>query len=91
MSTFRDEELLIQQSRKTPRSPFPYTSRDDSTEECQDYGHSWQAVGRAGAKYCTVCCILGYCPGCTPISPAKVAQPFYCTKHTPMQQQEVQG
>src|SRR5260370_5979606 len=83
MSTFRDEEILIQQGKNTPSSRFPYTSIDDSSEDCQNYGHSWQAFGRVGAKYCTVCCIIGYCPGCTPVSPAKVAQPFYCTKHPP--------
>lgn len=90
MSTFRDEEIHIQQGKKTPRSRFQRVAIDLSAPDCQCYGHSWYTIGTAGAKYCAVCGITGYCPGCTPVSPAKVAQPFYCTKHTPTQRQEVQ-
>jgi hypothetical protein len=52
---------------------------------CEFYGHTWEYFGITGLKRCTVCQIKGYCPGCTPNPPAKDAQPFYCTKHTPRQ------
>lgn len=89
MSTFRDEEILIvHTTKKTPRPHLASMMVDLSAQDCQWYGHSWQTVGTAGAKCCTVCGITGYCPGCTSHSLLD-AQPFYCTKHTPRQQQEV--
>lgn len=81
MSTFRDEAILIQLTTKTSESRFPYMKVDLSEQDCHLYGHSWQAIGTAGAKCCTVCGITGYCPSCTP-KPPKGAHPFYCTKHT---------
>jgi hypothetical protein len=51
--------------------------------QCRYYGHTWE-------KQCTVCGIKGYCPGCTS-HPPQGAQPFYCTKHTPQQSQEVRA
>lgn len=51
-------------------------------EDCQLYGHTWQQSEHPGVKECVLCHIRGYCPGCTPVSPAG-AQPFPCTRHTP--------
>jgi len=89
MRTFRDEEILIGlPTKKTLRPHLASMAVDLSAQDCQWYGHSWQAVGTAGAKCCTLCGITGYCPGCTS-HPPQAAQPFYCTKHTSQQQQEV--
>jgi hypothetical protein len=90
MRTFRDDEILIQHTtKKTPQPHLAYMTVDLSAQDCQWYGHSWQTVGTVGTKNCTQCGITGYCPGCTS-HPPQGAQPFYCTKHTP-QQQEVQA
>jgi len=83
MSSLRDEEILIQQTKKTPTPHLPYMTVDLSAQDCQFYGHSWQAAGTVGAKYCIICGITGYCPGCIAIPPINTAHPFYCTKHTP--------
>jgi hypothetical protein len=88
MSTFRDEEILIQHTKKTPGPHIAYITIDLSAQDCQWYDHSWQTVGTAGAKRCTQCGIMGYCPDCTS-HPPQGAQPFSCTKHTPRQHQEV--
>ena len=60
-----------------PQSPRPLAAL-----ECAYYGHSWERIGLCGEKCCTVCGIVGYCPGCTPLPP-QGAQPFFCTQHTP--------
>ena len=91
MSTFRDEEILIAHTtKKMPQPHLPYMTVDLTVQDCQLYGHSWQTTGTAGAKSCTVCGITGYCPGCIS-NPPLGAQPFFCTKHTPRQNQEVQA
>lgn len=56
-------------------------------EQCQLFGHSWQATGQPGVKECMLCHIQGYCTGCTPIAPAG-AQPFTCTSHSQRQVQQ---
>jgi hypothetical protein len=90
MSTSRDHEILIEHmTKKTPRPHLAYMIVDLSAQDCQWYGHSWQTVGTVGTKNCTQCGTTGYCPGCTS-HPPQGAQPFYCTKHTP-KQQEVQA
>lgn len=88
MSTFWDEEILIEHTKKTPRPHLAPMSVDLSAQDCQWYGHSWQTIGVAGTKWCGQCGITGYCPGCTP-NPPQDAHPFFCTEHTPRQQQEV--
>ena len=87
MSNLRDEEILIQHSRKTHRPRLQYMTVDLSAQDCQFYGHSWQAGSTAGTKCCTQCGIVGYCPGCTSVSPIKAAHPFYCTRHTSRHEQ----
>jgi len=82
MHNLRDEEILIEHTKKTPIPRLPLMVIGLSKRDCQYYGHSWQEIGTAGAKCCTMCGITGYCPGCTPISPSEAAQPFYCTKYT---------
>jgi hypothetical protein len=89
MSTFEDEEILIQHSKKTHRPHLQHMTVDPSSQDCQLYGHSWQVVGTAGTKCCTQCGIIGYRPGCT-LHPPKGAQPFDCTKHTLRKSEEVQ-
>jgi|SRR5437016_7306255 len=49
-------------------------------EECQLYGHSWQITEHPDVKECTLCHIRGYCPGCSPVAPAR-AHPFNCSVH----------
>src|SRR5450756_1803376 len=73
MSTFRDEEILIEQTQKTPGPHFAYMTVDLSVQDCQLYGHSWRTVGTAGAKCCTQCGITGYCPGCTSRPPQELS------------------
>ena len=64
--------------------PLPQPARPQSpltSLDCFLYGHTWQRIGLSGEKRCTVCGIVGYCPGCTPNPPAG-AQPFRCSQHT---------
>lgn len=54
-------------------------------QDCQLYGHSWQVTEHPNVKECSLCHIRGYCPGCTPVTPAN-GRPFYCTYHTRMRE-----
>jgi hypothetical protein len=84
-----ETETRLPQRRKhttmTPAHPIK-----SNPLQCRYYGHTWEVIGMSWEKQCTVCGITGYCPGCTS-HPPQGAQPFYCTKHTPQQQQEVQA
>ena len=55
-------------------------------EGCQLYGHSWEDGDSPGAKKCSVCGVVGYCPYCIVLPPPD-AQPFTCTKHAHRQVQ----
>ncbi len=72
--------------------PHPRTSTSPHTtsptvihtaSECPIYGHNWQTIGMSGEKRCTACGTRGYCPDCTP-HPLRDAQPYYCSRHTPL-------
>ncbi len=82
MQNLWGEEIQPQSpKRKTPTNKehgaIPLTAQD-----CFLFGHSWTPAGMSQEKVCSVCGMIGYCPGCTPIAP-KQAQPFFCTRHTP--------
>jgi hypothetical protein len=83
------DEVEILMQRKPHKTP----SSDTSTytrfirESCLVFGHTWEYFGITGLKRCTVCHIQGFCPLCTPTPPIAEAKPFYCTKHTPQQEE----
>jgi hypothetical protein len=59
-----------------------------TASDCPIYGHNWQRIGLLGEKRCTACGTVGYCPGCTN-NPPSDAQPFYCSRHTPLAESQV--
>ena len=82
-----EQEFPLQ---RKPRPTVPTSQEDQSTaplSTCVYYGHIWEYYGLIGLKKCTVCCEKGYCPLCTPDPPLMSAKPFYCTKHTPLQEE----
>jgi hypothetical protein len=72
--------------RHTSRTTLPTVVH--TTSDGPIYGHNLQTVGMLGEKRCTACSIQGYCQGCISNPPAN-AQPFYCTRHTPLTESQV--
>lgn len=81
---------LQRKTRPTPPSEQEAHQTVDHLSTCVYFGHTWEYYGLIGLKKCIVCGEKGYCPVCTPNPPLLSAKPFYCTKHTP-QQQESEG
>jgi hypothetical protein len=57
-------------------------------EACLLYGHEWEQSELPGAKQCHICGILGFCPSCVLLRPPD-AQPFRCSRHTPLTESQV--
>lgn len=70
--------------KKVRTTHTTYTTVVHTASDCPIFGHDWQTIGMQGEKKCKACGVIGYCPGCTPIPPAN-AQPFFCTRHTPIE------
>ena len=79
-------EILIQRTPQKTNGRTQSAYHPVIANSCEFYGHTWEYFGLIGLKKCTVCNLKGYCPGCTPTAPVQDAQPFFCTKHTPLQQ-----
>jgi hypothetical protein len=85
------EEHHITPAPRTKRlTPSPSQAAATlAAAQCRYFGHTWQVIGMAGEKHCTVCGVKRYCPGCTGSTPPpKNAQPWYCTRHTPHREGE---
>lgn len=72
---------------KTGRTKIIVDTDRNSPESCQLYGHNWQTTEHPDIKECSLCHVRGYCPACTPITPAG-AQAFYCTYHAGREAQQ---
>ncbi len=74
--------------KKSRTSRATLTTVIHTAQDCPIYGHNWQTIGMSGEKKCSACGVVGYCPGCTG-SPPPTAQPFYCSRHTPLAESQV--
>lgn len=77
-----------QPKRKITSSRTTIITIVHTAQDCPIYGHNWQTIGMSGEKQCTGCGIKGYCPGCT-TNPPPHAEPFYCSRHTPLIENQV--
>ena len=79
-----EPEEIIPIQRKARKTELTASIHIHLDGICNLQGHSWEYFGITGLKVCSVCTVKGYCPGCTPTAPVQDAQPFFCTKHTPL-------
>jgi hypothetical protein len=77
-----EHHIISSQRTRRPAPSRSSAAVRGTAAQCRFFGHTWQVIGMAGEKQCTVCGVKSYCPGCT-ASPPKNAQPLYCARHTP--------
>jgi len=76
------------QRTRRPRPTHSSTSVTLSAAQCRCFGLTWQVIGLAGEKHCTICGAKGACPGCAASLLSANVYLVYCTQHMP--QREVQ-
>ena len=72
----------VQRTRrpKPARSSTPVTL---PAAQCRCFDHTWQVIGLAGEKHCTICGAQGACPGCAASPLSANVYLVYCTQHMP--------